>query len=84
MSKQRTFSIVHGLDWTHTLSKTTFYSVSLRQNYFDYKDMAYDDVYDPRYDAAGPPVGDVDYEFGAIRAGRGLHALQAEDQHARL
>ena len=57
MSKQRTFSVVHGLDWTHTLSKTTFYNVSLRQNHFDYKDMVYDDVYDPRYAAAGPPVG---------------------------
>lgn len=69
MSKQRTFSLVHGLDWTHTLSKTTFYSVALRQNYFDYKDMAYDDVYDPRYDAAGPPRGDVAYEYGAYVQG---------------
>ncbi len=69
MSKQHTFSLVHGLDWTHTLSKTTFYNVSLRQNYFDYKDMVYDDVYDPRYDAAGPPVGYPDYQYGAYVQG---------------
>jgi hypothetical protein len=65
MPKQRTFSVVHGLDWTHTLSKATFYNVSLRQNYFDYKDMVYDDVNDPRYDAAGPPVPDAAYQLGA-------------------
>jgi len=69
MSKQRTFSVVHGLDWTHTLSKTTFYNVSLRQNYFDYRDMVYDDVYDRRYDAAGPAVGGGDSQLGAIVQG---------------
>ena len=69
MPKQRTFSLVHGLDWTHTLSKTLFYNVSLRQNYFDYKDMVYDDVYDPRYDASGPPVGYPDYQYGAYVQG---------------
>lgn len=65
MPKQRTFSVVHGLDWTHTLSKASFYNISLRQNYFDYRDMVYDDVNDPRYDAAGPPVGDAVYQLGA-------------------
>ncbi|TFG85933.1 MAG: TonB-dependent receptor [Gemmatimonadales bacterium] len=53
------------MDWTHTLTKSRFYNVSLRQNYFDYKDMVYDEVHDPRYDAAGPPVGEVDFELGA-------------------
>ncbi|MGE5595198.1 MAG: TonB-dependent receptor plug domain-containing protein, partial [Hyphomicrobiales bacterium] len=69
MTRQRTFSIVHGLDWTHTLSKSTFYSVSLRHNWFDYRDMAYDDVWDPRYDAAGPPKGFSDWNHGAIVQG---------------
>jgi outer membrane receptor protein involved in Fe transport len=69
MSKQRTFSLVHGLDWTHTLTKTRFYSVSLRRNYFDYKDMAYDDVYDSRYTNAGPPVGDAAFADGAYVQG---------------
>jgi outer membrane receptor protein involved in Fe transport len=55
MTHQHTRSIVHGLDFTHTLSTTTFYTVSLRQNYFDYTDWAYDDFMDPRYDAAGVP-----------------------------
>jgi outer membrane receptor protein involved in Fe transport len=69
LSKQRTFSIVHGLDWTHTLSKTLFYDVSLRQNYRDYRDMAYDDVYDPHYDVAGPLTGDPSYQNGAYLQG---------------
>ena len=69
MPKQRTFSLVHGLDWTHTLTKTRFYNISLRQNYFDYTDMVYDDVNDRRYDAAGPPVGYPDYQYGAYVQG---------------
>jgi len=69
MSKQRTFSLVHGLDWTHTLTKTRFYSVSLRRNYFDYADMAYDDVYDSRYTDAGPPLGDAAFKDGAYVQG---------------
>ena len=58
-SKQRTRSLVHGLDWRHILSKTTFYNVSLRQNYFYYTDFAFENIDDPRYDAAGPSMGDV-------------------------
>src|SRR5439155_26726922 len=54
LTRQHTVSVAHGLDVTHTLSKSSYYNVSLRQNYFDYKDLAYDDVYDPRYDRAGP------------------------------
>ncbi len=68
-SKQRTSSVVHGLDWTHTLSPTTFYTVNLRQNYFNYSDYAYKDFYDSRYDSAGPPQGDSNYELGAIVQG---------------
>jgi outer membrane receptor protein involved in Fe transport len=65
LTKQHTFSIFHGLDWTHTLTKSTFYNVSVRQNYLDYNDLAYEDVFDPRYDAAGPPTNDPNYEPGA-------------------
>ncbi|MGH7600641.1 MAG: TonB-dependent receptor, partial [bacterium] len=61
---QRTSSIVHGLDWTHTLSKSTFYNLNLRQNYYDYKDYIYEDVFDPRYIDAGLPRSDEAYEFG--------------------
>ena len=32
-----------------------FYTISLRQNYFDYTDWVYEDFYDTRYDAAGAP-----------------------------
>jgi outer membrane receptor protein involved in Fe transport len=51
-----TRSIVHGIDWTHTVSSSTFYTVNVRQNYFDYHEWAYDDFYDPRYDAGGPSL----------------------------
>ncbi len=67
--EQKTFSIVHGLDFTHTLSPTTFYNVNLRQNYFDYRDMKYEDLYDSRYDSAGPAIGDINYENGAVVQG---------------
>ncbi len=69
MPKQRTFSIVHGLDFTHTLSANTFYTLNFRQNYFDYRDFIYEDFNDPRYDEAGPPLGDSDYEIGAVVQG---------------
>jgi outer membrane receptor protein involved in Fe transport len=52
---QHTSSLVHGLDLTHTISPTTFYTLSVRQNYYDYKDRLYDDMNDPRYDSAGAP-----------------------------
>jgi len=62
---QKTTSFVHGLDWTHTLSATTYYNLNVRQNYFDYRDWLYDDFYDPRYDYAGQSRGFSDYEYGA-------------------
>lgn len=61
---QSTISFVHGLDLTHTLSPKTFYNLSLRQNYFDYKDYVYEDVFDPRYIDAGAPISDDAYEGG--------------------
>lgn len=78
MSKQRTFSIVHGLDFSHTLSSKTFYSINLRQNYFDYRDFIYEDYNDPRYDAAGPPQSDINYEIGAIVQGVDLSRFKQQ------
>jgi outer membrane receptor protein involved in Fe transport len=69
LSKQRTVAIAHGIDWTHTLSTSMFLDVSLRHTIFEYKDLIFDDLFDPRYDAAGPPVGDVNYEDGAVIQG---------------
>lgn len=54
---QRTTSLVWGLDWTHTVSPVTFYTISVRQNFFAYTDWAYEDFYDARYDAAGAQKG---------------------------
>lgn len=68
-SSQRTRSISHGLDWTHTVGKATVYKVALRQNYFDYQDMAYDDVYDARYDSAGPLISAPEFDPNAALQG---------------
>ncbi len=72
MSEQKTISLVHGIDITHTLSPTTYYTVNIRQNYYNYHDYKYEDVYDPRYDEAGPPIGDISYEPGAYVQGAEL------------
>lgn len=65
----KTFSITHGLQFTHTISEKMFYKVDLRQNYFDYKDMKFESLYDPRYLQYGEPRGDANYEYGAIVQG---------------
>jgi hypothetical protein len=69
LSEQHTRSIVHGLDASRTLGNTSFFNVTLRQNYFDYHDMVYQDLYDSRYDRSGPPKGDADYQDGAYIQG---------------
>lgn len=70
VSTQNTFSIVHGLDLSHQLSDKTFYTLSVRQNYFDYSDYVYKDFYDERYDLAGPVQSiDQSYELGALVQG---------------
>jgi outer membrane receptor protein involved in Fe transport len=53
-SKQHTRSLMHGIDWTHALTRNTFYKVSLRQNLYKYTDFAYADFNDTLYDV-GPP-----------------------------
>lgn len=63
-TKQRTLSVVHGLSFTHTLSPKRFYSVDLRQNYYDFRDMAFDDVNDTHYDQYGPLTGLTGYDYG--------------------
>ncbi len=69
MRTQNRYSIVHGVDFTHTLSNRVYYNFSLRQNYFDYSDYVFEDVFDPRYLEAGPPKGDRNYELGAFVQG---------------
>jgi hypothetical protein len=62
-------SFVHGFDLTHTLSQTFFYNISLRQNNFDYQDYMYENIFDPRYDAAGVASADPNYGDGAVIQG---------------
>jgi outer membrane receptor protein involved in Fe transport len=69
LTTQKTFSVSHGLDWTHTLSEKSFLDLSLRQNYERYTDYAFEDPFDARYDSAGPAQGDANYELGAIVEG---------------
>ncbi|MBI5168688.1 MAG: TonB-dependent receptor [Candidatus Eisenbacteria bacterium] len=68
-SKQRTISLVQGMDFTHTLTTSRFYTLSARQNYFHYRDFAYESVWDPHYDDYGPVRGASEYENGAIVQG---------------
>jgi len=53
---QKTFSLVHGIDITHLLSPSTYYTISIHENFFDYKDLVYENFNDPRYDDAGAIV----------------------------
>ncbi len=69
MRHQKTSSLIHGLDFTHTVSQSTFYTVSVRQNYFHYTDWVYDDFYDPRYDEAGQARSFNDLYYGAFVQG---------------
>jgi len=69
MKKQTTTSYIHGLDLTQVLSNSTYYTLSLHQNYFDYTDWAYDNFYDPRYDAASTPISMSDYQYDAFIQG---------------
>lgn len=77
VATQRTLSVAHGFDLTHTLNATSFLDLSLRQNYFDYTDYLYEDPYDPRYDDLPAPGGLVysrdEYNF---QGGEITHYLQ--------
>lgn len=75
---QRSTSFSHGVDLTHTLSQTLFYTLSARQNYYTYKNLAYDDLYDPRYTRYGQPRGDRNYELGAYVQGVDLNRFKQE------
>ncbi len=65
----KTFSINHGIDFTHTLSNDMFYKISIRHNYFEYNDYKFSSIYDPRYIAADYPKSINGYEYGAFISG---------------
>ncbi len=83
MKTARQYSIVHGLDWTHTLSNRVYYEVSARQNYFDYRDMKFEEIgeappgagtryglpEDSPYKRPGQPRGDANFLDGAFVQG---------------
>ena len=66
---QNTLSLTHGLDFTHTFNEDMFYTVSVRQNYFEYTDYKYENLYDRGYLQAGAPKSSDNYENGAIVQG---------------
>ena len=63
--RQRSLSIVQGLGFTHTLSPKQYYDIDIRQNYYDFRDMVFDDVNDPRYVQYGPLTHLEGYEYNA-------------------
>jgi outer membrane receptor protein involved in Fe transport len=67
--EQHAFAAIHGFDLTQTLSEDSFVEASFRHDYFVYHDYRYEDLFDRRYDEAGPPVGDPTYELGAYVQG---------------
>ncbi|MCC6396257.1 MAG: TonB-dependent receptor, partial [Bacteroidetes bacterium] len=69
---QKRFSLVHGFELSHSLSPELFYTVSVRQNYFHYKDYVFESATDPGYAETGVPRGDANYELGAIIQGYNL------------
>jgi outer membrane receptor protein involved in Fe transport len=65
----KTFSVNHGIDFTHTLSNEMFYKLSVRHNYYDFRNYKYESIYDPRYFEADYPKNISGYEFGALISG---------------
>ncbi len=66
----RSFSLVHGIDFTQMLTPKIFYTINLRQNKVDYSDNKYEDIYDARYyQAKQPRSGGEDIYDGAIIQG---------------
>ena len=76
LSNRHSESLTQGLTLTHTLSKRTFYKVAVRQNYFYENEMVYDNLYDPRYDAAGRPYSDPNDPLGRIVQGVNLNRFE--------
>lgn len=66
LKDKSTFSINHGIDFTHTLSDRMFYKLAVHHNYFDYKEYKYKSIYDPRYYAAKGPETISGYEYDAV------------------
>ena len=68
-SRQRSFSLSHGFDWTHTLGASRYYNLTVRQNLVQYEDHVYPSAYDSSYDAAGQAKGYPDISNGVYVQG---------------
>ncbi|MGE5681719.1 MAG: TonB-dependent receptor, partial [Bacillota bacterium] len=68
-SEWKTFSINHGIDFTHTISNSMFYKISARHNYYDTRSYKYESIYDPRYFQADYVKSITGYEYGAAIQG---------------
>ncbi len=76
LTEQHTYSVNHGFDWNQSFSPLTILDVSLRYNHFHYTDWAYANVFDPRYDDAGPAIGDPSFAYGAIIQGVDINRFE--------
>jgi outer membrane receptor protein involved in Fe transport len=69
LKDKTTFAINHGLDFTHTLSDKMYYKISVRHDFYDYKEYKYESIYDPRYYESNIPLSIQGYEYGAVVQG---------------
>jgi outer membrane receptor protein involved in Fe transport len=65
-------SQMHGLQFTHALSPSTFWTLKYSYNYFDYRGYLYENLYDPRYvdPDRGDPQSNYTFRSGGNYAGR--------------
>ncbi len=75
-TEQNTYAITHGFDWNQALSRNAIFDLNMRHGHFHYTDWTYKDIFDPRYDSAGPAQGDPSYELGAIIQGVDINRFE--------
>jgi outer membrane receptor protein involved in Fe transport len=65
-------SQMHGLQFTHAVSPSTFWMLKYSYNYFDYRGYLYEDLFDPRYvdPDRGAPQSNYTFRSGGNYAGR--------------
>lgn len=65
-------SQMHGLQFTHAVSPSTFWTLKYSYNYFDYRGYLYENPYDPRYvdPDRGDPQSNYTFRSGGNYAGR--------------
>ncbi len=65
-------SQMHGLQFTHAVSPSTFWMLKYSYSFFDYRGYLYEDLFDPRYvdPDRGDPMSNYTFRSGGNYAGR--------------